>query len=187
MRRIRAGLAAGAALAVLVGCAPVSPTVSGESPSPSASSAAAGPASLPPSLSTTPPDSQAVDESEADVVGTVVRFSSEQTSIDVTIAEDNPTVRDFLSLLPTETPFEEFSGREKIAYLSRELATEGSSGFDPQDGDLIYFVPWGNLGFYYNAEGIGYSDSTIHLGTYRASEQQLSLLESGPVTIGIVE
>ncbi len=26
---------------------------------------------------------------------------------------------------------------------------------DPENGDLIYFASWGNLGFYYNAEGIG--------------------------------
>ena len=47
------------------------------------------------------------------------------------------------------------------------------SGHDPEDGDLIYYVPWGNLGFYYNAEGIGYSDATIHLGTYDAQLEQL--------------
>ena len=116
------------------------------------------------------------------VVGSSVRFTSTWTSVDVTIGQDNPAVRDFLSMLPSTLTVEEFTGREKISYLPRKLRHSGSPGSDPKDGDLIYFVPWGNLGFYYNAEGIGYLDATIHLGTYRASLDQLERLE-GRVTV----
>ncbi|KJL42572.1 MULTISPECIES: cyclophilin-like fold protein [Microbacterium] len=125
-------------------------------------------------------ESAAVDQ----VVGTIVRFTSDRTTVDVTIGGDNPTVRDFLSLLPAEVAVEEFNGREKIAYFSRELTTQGSPGSDPEDGDLIYYAPWGNIGFYYNADGIDYSDATIHIGTYSATVDQLALLE-GQVTIEI--
>ena len=72
-------------------------------------------------------------------------------------------------------------------YFSRELTTEGSPGSDPEDGDLIYFAPWGNLGFYYNADGIEYSDATIHIGTYTATADQLALLEGGTVTIDVID
>jgi hypothetical protein len=120
------------------------------------------------------------------VVGTIVRFSSNTASVDVTIGEDNPAVRDFLSMLPLTITVEEFAGREKISYLPRELRHGGSPGSDPESGDLIYFVPWGNLGFYYNAEGIGYSDDTIHLGTYDASLDQLERLE-GEVTVEVID
>jgi hypothetical protein len=81
---------------------------------------------------------------------------------------------------------EEFAGREKIGYIPRKLRHQGSPGSDRKDGDLIYFIPWGNLGFYYNAEGIGYSDDTIHLGTYDASLDQLGQLE-GEVTIDAID
>nr|WP_276313784.1 cyclophilin-like fold protein [Antribacter gilvus] len=91
-----------------------------------------------------------------------------------------------MSMLPLQVPFEEFAGREKIAYLPRELDYAGSPGSDPENRDLIYFTSWGNLGFYYNADGIGYSDATPHLGTYDATEEELSLLEGGDVTIEIV-
>ena len=104
----------------------------------------------------------------------------------MTITQDNPTVRDFLSLLPLKIAFEEFSGREKIGYPPRRLATEGSPGHDSEDGDLIYFAPWGNLGFYYNAQGIGHDDRVIHLGRYDATREQLAGLESGEVTITVV-
>ena len=119
------------------------------------------------------------------VVGTIVRFSSSRTSVDVTIGQNNPAVRDFLSMLPLTLRVEEFTGREKISYLPRRLRHRGSPGSDPKNGDLIYFVPWGNLGFYYNAEGIGYSDATIHLGTYDAPLDQLERLE-GRVTVRVI-
>jgi hypothetical protein len=126
-------------------------------------------------------------QSADEIVGTVVRFTSGSASVDVTIGEDNPTVRDMLSLLPATITLEELNGREKIGYFSRKLTTEGSPGSDPEDGDLIYFVPWGNIGFYYNAAGIDYSDQTIHIGTCEATLEQLEQLASAPVTVEIVE
>jgi hypothetical protein len=106
--------------------------------------------------------------------------------VDVRIGQDNPAVRDFLSMLPLTITVREFGGRENISYLPRRLRHNGSPGSDPKNGDLIYFVPWGNLGFYYNAEGIGYSDATIHLGTYDASLAQLERLE-GKVTVKVID
>jgi hypothetical protein len=132
-----------------------------------------------------PPATTNADRDARQIVGTTVRFSSNRTSVDVTIGEDNPAVRDFLSLLPLTLTVEEFAGREKISYLPRRLRHRGSPGSDPKNGDLIYFVSSGNLGFYYNAEGIGYSDDTIHLGTYDASLDQLERVE-GEVTVEVI-
>lgn len=131
------------------------------------------PATPAPSQSATPPDMPAGDA----VIGTVVRFSSEQAVVDVTIDRDSPAVRDFLSMLPLTLTFEDFGGREKIAYLPRELDHAGTPGSDPEDGDLIYYSPWGNLGFYYDAAGIGHSDDVLHLGAYDAGLDQLGRLE----------
>lgn len=119
------------------------------------------------------------------VVGTVIRFSSGSVSLDVTIGEDNPATRDFLSMLPLTLTMEEFAGREKIADLPRPLHYEGSPGSDPEDGDLIYFVPWGNLGLYYNTSGIGFSDQTIHLGRYNATPDELARFEDQEVRVEV--
>ena len=173
---MRTTIAAGGALALL---ALASCTSSGEDAAtedPPSSTADATP-------STDPGTSRAAETTG--VIGTVVRFSSGSDSVDVHIDEDSPASRDFLSMLPLELELEEFSGREKIAYLPRELDYEGSPGSDPEDGDLIYFVPWGNLGFYYDTAGIGYSDQTLHLGVYDASLDELEALE-GDVTVEIV-
>jgi hypothetical protein len=133
------------------------------------------------------PSSGPADATEQVFVGTVVRFTGGGASVDVTIEEDNPTTRDLVSRLPVTLAFEEFAGREKIAYPEPGLDVDGSPGSDPEDGDLIYFTPWGNLGFYYDAAGIDYADSTIHLGTYDATAEQLSAFDGADVRLEIVE
>jgi hypothetical protein len=133
------------------------------------------------------PPEPAAAPAPATVVGTVVRFTSPNTSVDVTIGADSPATRDFLSMLPLTIRLEEFAGREKIGDLPRELNHRGTPGSDPKDGDLIYFTPWGNLGFYYDTTGVGYSDQTLHIGTYDASREQLAQLQGDSVTVQIVQ
>jgi hypothetical protein len=141
----------------------------------------------PSSEATDSPSAAASPSSEESVEGTVVRFTAGDASADVTIGEDSPATRDFLSMLPMTLRLEEFNGREKIGDLPRELHWQGSPGSDPEDGDLIYYVPWGNLGFYYDTSGIGYSDQTIHLGGYDASEADLARLEGQETRVEVVE
>jgi hypothetical protein len=180
-RRLLSVTVAAVLIVTITACAPESERRTSPAPTGTDSATSAGTEGF------TPPTSTATPEEPNSVIGTVVRFASDRTSVDVTIGEDNPGVRDFLSMLPLTLPFEELNGREKIAYLPRELDHAGSPGSDPENGDLIYFTPWGNLGFYYNAAGIEYSDATLHFGTYRATEEQLALLEGGDVTIEIVD
>ncbi|MEV0615644.1 cyclophilin-like fold protein [Nonomuraea sp. NPDC050404] len=139
-----------------------------------------------PTAPTAPPSRSDISQGD-EAVGTVVRFSTPATSVEVTIGQDNSAVRDFLSLLPLTLTIEEFAGKEKISYLPRRLHHDGSAGSDPEDGDLIYYTPWGNLGFYYNTAGVGYSDQTIHIGTYDASLEQLERLEGSNVTVEVID
>jgi hypothetical protein len=176
--RLHAFAAAVLVAVFMTACSPTPVASPGSSPRPTATASEEAAPETPSTTAVPEPDQ---------VVGSIVRFTSDRTTIDVTIGEDSPAVRDFLSLLPLELAVEEFSGAEKIAYLPRELNYEGSPGSDPEDGDLIYFTPWGNLGFYYDTTGIGYSDATLHIGTYTATEEQLSLLEGGPVTITLTD
>lgn len=189
-----AGLHVGLPIAVAVLFLNACSVGSRATPSPTAASSpssdlpSASP-SVPPSASTpnaTPSTAPNASATSTSIFGTVVRFTSGSTAVDVTIDEDGLVARDFLSMLPLTLTFEEFNGREKIAYLPRELIHDESPGSDPEDGDLIYYVPWGNLGFYYDTSGIGYSDDTIHLGTYEASLDQLKQLEGDGVTVDIV-
>jgi hypothetical protein len=76
---------------------------------------------------------------------------------------DNPSARDFASMLPLDLTIDDYSTNEKIAYLPRELTEEGSGPFDnEQPGDLAYYAPWGNLAFFYGS--YRYSSGLIRLG-----------------------
>jgi hypothetical protein len=121
---------------------------------------------------------------QGDVAGTRLQFSVGGTRIIVRIA-DNPTSRNFLSILPLTLDFTDFAGKEKISYLPRELATEGSTGSAPANGDLIYYVPWGNLGFFYDSDGT-YSDATIAIGTIETGYELLDQLDDGPVLVEVI-
>jgi len=101
---------------------------------------------------------------------------------------NNPTSRDFVSLLPLSLEFEDFASMEKLSYLPRELTTEGAAGITPRNGDLIYFVPWGNLGFYYDVDrrDPSFDDRVILIGTIETGEDMLGNLEGGPVQVEIV-
>ncbi len=126
---------------------------------------------------------RAADSATTQVRGTIVRFSGNGVHVDVTIRSNHPTSRDFLSMLPLRLTL---AGKEKISYLPRKLKTRGSPGSDPEDGDLIYYAPWGNLGFYYDASGIGFSKDTINLGSYRASARRLTRLQRGKVAVRVL-
>ena len=77
---------------------------------------------------------------------------------------------------------------EKLSYLPRELTTEGSSASPPDNGDLIYFVPWGNLGFFYNADrrDTSFDDRVIPIGTLVSVQENLHNLETGPICAQLI-
>ena len=63
---------------------------------------------------------------------------------------DNPSARDFFSMLPLDLTIGDFGTNEKIAYLPRKLTEQGSGPFgNEQPCDLCYYVPWGNLAMFY--------------------------------------
>jgi len=76
---------------------------------------------------------------------------------------DNPTSRDFISLLPIALTFKDYAGTEKISDLPKRLSLEGApSGSDPSVGDITYYSPWGNLALFY--KDFGYASGLIILG-----------------------
>ena len=79
--------------------------------------------------------------------------------------DDNPTARDFLSILPLTLTLEDYASTEKIAYLPKKLSAQGApAGIDPAVGDITYYAPWGNLALFYR--DFGYSPGLIRLGRF---------------------
>jgi hypothetical protein len=100
---------------------------------------------------------------------------------------DNPTSRDFLTLLPLTLEFEDYATAEKISYLPRELSTDDAPrGFDPSVGDLTLYAPWANLAIFY--KDFGYANGLIPLGRIESGIEKLAAIkENFTVVIEKVE
>ena len=96
--------------------------------------------------------------------------------------DDNPTARDFLSMLPLTLTLEDYASTEKIAYPPRKLSTQGApAGIDPEIGDITYYAPWGNLALFY--KDFGYSAGLIRLGRLDAGVEAISASGKMMITI----
>lgn len=77
----------------------------------------------------------------------------------------NPSARELVSMLPLQLKIEDYSTNEKIAYLPRKLTQVVDQPFDNErPGDVAYYVPWGNLVFFYDS--YRYSKGLIRLGRF---------------------
>jgi hypothetical protein len=124
-----------------------------------------------------------LDNEDSDTAGDVrikISFNNEEVIVKMF---DNPTSRDFLTLLPLTITLEDYASTEKIHYLSRELSTEEApSGSDPSVGDFAYYSPWGNIIIYYR--DFGYSNGLIKLGKIESGVEKFeSIPDNIPVTI----
>jgi hypothetical protein len=98
---------------------------------------------------------------------------------------DNPSARDFASLLPLTLKIDDYSTNEKIAYLPRKLTEAGSGAFGNEvPGDLAYYAPWGNLVFYH--AGYHYSQGLIRLGRLDGGIKPLLTRGQFPLTAKLV-
>lgn len=94
--------------------------------------------------------------------------------------ENNVTANDFLSSLPVNLEFEDYNNTEKISYLSEELQVEvNRTAYQPQPGDLCYYVPWGNLCLFYgNANA---SSDLVPIAHLTSGVEQIEQIENGTV------
>lgn len=96
---------------------------------------------------------------------------------------DNPTARDFHSLLPLTLSLDDYAATEKIAYLPRKLSKEEApAGSKPSIGDIAYYAPWGNVAIFY--KNFAYSSGLIKLGTIDGAGIE-ALKAPGAVTVRI--
>ncbi|MGR9235133.1 cyclophilin-like fold protein (plasmid) [Rhizobium leguminosarum] len=77
--------------------------------------------------------------------------------------DDNPSARELAAMMPLDLTIDDYSTNEKIVYLPRKLAERERNRFSNEaPGDLCYYVPWGNLVFYYGP--YHYDSGLIRLG-----------------------
>ena len=175
--------AAGAAITLallLAGCTTAPPE---QSPTPQQTQTASPSQSADP---TSAPSSGAPESpsSEQGVAGTVVHFTADDVVVEVVIEEDNPTTRSFVAMLPMTLAFSDYGGKEKVATPTGEWDFTDAEGLDPEVGDLFSYMPWGNLGFFYNADGNTFSNDVTKIGETEDIDQ-IELLDGQQVTIAV--
>jgi hypothetical protein len=96
---------------------------------------------------------------------------------------DNPTSRDFLTLLPLTMTLEDYAGNEKMGYLPKKLSTKGvPSGSDALVGDFSYYSPWGNLAIFY--KDFGHANGLVRFGKIESGIDELTSI-NGKFTVTI--
>ena len=95
---------------------------------------------------------------------------------------DNPTARDFASLLPLTLTMTDYARIERVSDLPRKLSTEGApEGMAPEAGELTHYAPWANLAIF--TEPRSYSRSLLPLG--KVEEGLPVLARPGPYQVRI--
>jgi hypothetical protein len=98
---------------------------------------------------------------------------------------DNVSARDFASMLPLDLTIKDFSNNEKIAYLPRKLNDEARGPFpNAGPGDLCYYIPWGNLAFFYT--GYESTRDLVRLGRLDGDTKPLRTRGEYPVRIEVL-
>ena len=116
-----------------------------------------------------------------------IRFSLDDGSEIIVRLNDNPAADALYEMLPLELSFEDFNSTEKIAYLTEDLPSDGSPDqCDPDVGSLCYYIPWGNLCFFY--QDFRPSSSLIPLGQVESGAEFLEQLDQAvAVSVEAVE
>lgn len=98
------------------------------------------------------------------------------------ILYDNPTSRDFATMLPITVEMDDYANTEKIFYPSKKLSTEDApKGFKPSEGDITLYAPWGNIALFY--KDFSYSNGLIPLGKITNGIEYFRAKEKITVTI----
>jgi hypothetical protein len=113
-----------------------------------------------------------------------IRIISGETVLSATLA-DNPSAKDFASLLPLTLDLKDYADTEKVGDLPKKLSTAGApAGSDPDVGDVAYYAPWGNLAIFY--KDFGYSKGLIKLGRIDSGVDALRKTKSLTVRIELL-
>ena len=109
-----------------------------------------------------------------------IRFSLDDGTEIIVRLNDNPAAEALYEMLPLELSFEDFNSTEKIAYLTEEIPSDGSPDqCDPDIGSLCYYIPWGNLCFFY--QDFRPSTSLIPLGQVESGTEFLERLDQAEI------
>ena len=84
-----------------------------------------------------------------------IKFSFADKEV-IVILINNDAAKNLLKQLPLTVEFTDYAESEKIAYLPQKLNLgHAPKSCNAKTGDLTYYIPWGNLAFFYKDYGQG--------------------------------
>lgn len=99
---------------------------------------------------------------------------------------DNPTAKDFVTLLPLTMELSDYNNTERIFTLPRKLTTKGApSSIDPDAGDITYYPPWGNIAIFYKDFRV--SNGLVRIGKFDNGIEALQVSGSVQARIEVIE
>jgi len=113
-----------------------------------------------------------------------IRMTIDGQAITASLA-DNASSRDFASLLPLTLTLSDYAATEKVSDLPKRLSTKGApAGYDPRQGDIAYYAPWGNLALFH--KDFRYSEGLVKLGKLDSGAEVLTRAGTMRVTIELI-
>lgn len=101
---------------------------------------------------------------------------------------DNPTTRNFISLLPLTLTMNDLFGREKFARLPRAISEEGQRTWTYGVGDVIYWSLGPDVAIFYRHDGQKIpAPGLITIGKIDAGVEALNRPGSIDVTVELVK
>ncbi|MCU1336702.1 MAG: hypothetical protein JWO19_2283 [Bryobacterales bacterium] len=101
---------------------------------------------------------------------------------------DNPTAKDFVSLLPLTMSMKDLFGREKFGHLQRALSGKGPRTSTYEVGDIAYWSPTHDFAVYYHQDGETIpSPGIIPIGKIKGGAEVFNVPGSVEVTIEIAK
>jgi hypothetical protein len=108
-------------------------------------------------------------------------------TLSATLAE-NPTARDFVSLLPLNLSMDDLFGREKYGNLPKALSEKGPRTHSYKAGDIAYWSPAHDVAIYYRQDGESIpSPGIIPIGRIDAGAEAFNVPDSVKVTIELAK
>lgn len=99
---------------------------------------------------------------------------------------DNPTARDFVSLLPLNLTMNDLFKREKFGHLQRGLSEKGPRKSTYKVGDIAYWSPAQDIAIYYHQDGGSIpSPGIIPIATITSDTEAFNVPGSVQVSIEI--
>ncbi len=91
---------------------------------------------------------------------------------------DNAAAASLVKMLPLTLDFEDYGGKERIAYPPEKLSAEGMpDSYAPKAGEMTVYAPWGNIAIFYKDHHS--SGGLVPVGRFVSGAEAITVMGEG--------